>query len=67
MRTITEAAYELGFEDVLNDPDGDEIVLAAVEMSKGHWPENFSVDRHFAERIVEEYGKGEADRHNHLA
>jgi AmiR/NasT family two-component response regulator len=62
MQTITEAAYDLGAHGILLDPTDEEIVLAAVEQALRRWPDGFTIDRHFAERIVDEYGKGEADR-----
>jgi hypothetical protein len=59
--TICEAATQLGRDAVLNDPTDDEIILAAVELAKGNWPQGFSVDRYFAREIVAAYEKGVAE------
>jgi hypothetical protein len=54
-------AYMLGKNAILNDPTDDEIVLAVVEITKGNWPEGYTVDRYFANLIVEEYDRGYAE------
>jgi len=55
---LDDAAYSLGRDGVLNDPTDDEIVLAAVELVRGHWPEGLSFDRYYISKLVAAYDKG---------
>lgn len=59
--TITLAAYEIGRDGVLHNPTDDEVILAAVELARGSWPDGFTVDRDFARRIVAEYDRGDGE------
>jgi hypothetical protein len=56
---IVQAAYELGYDDVLFDPTDEDIVLYAVELVHGDWPYGFEVGPAYAEKIVAAYEKGE--------
>lgn len=56
--TLTQAAFELGRDGVLNDPSDSDIVLYAAELALGAWPVE-GIDRHLAERVIAEYERGE--------
>jgi hypothetical protein len=60
--TIRQAAYELGRSGTLPDPTDEDIILYAVEMAKGRWPEDFNVDRWFGDEIIAEFERGTQDR-----
>jgi hypothetical protein len=54
---IVQAAYQLGLDEVLNDPSDDDIILAASEVAFGKWIEG-GFDRHLCERIVAAWAEG---------
>lgn len=60
--TFQEAAYEIGFDGVLNDPTDDDIIMATAEMVLGRWPKE-GVDRYLGELIVKSWQRGLNDRH----
>lgn len=56
--SIIEAARQIGEDGIFLDPTDAEIVLAAVELARGNWPEGFTVDREFEARIVKAWEEG---------
>jgi hypothetical protein len=56
---ILKAAHELGCDRVLCDPLDNEVVVAAVELALGDWPEGLEVDRSFETQIIREYDRGD--------
>ena len=58
--SCVQAAAELARDRVLNDPTDDDIVLAAVELAKGRWPEE-GIDRSLRDRILRAYAVAESE------
>ena len=60
--SLTEAAYQLGRDGVLSDPDTDTILVAAAELA-GSSRDLYNLDRHFVIQIVAAFDRGD-DEHD---
>lgn len=55
--SLTEAAYQLGRDGILSDPDTDTILVAAAELA-GSSRDLYNLDRHFVTQLVAAFDRG---------